>query len=96
MAIYRIGTFVPAPFVSLANVRERCLRAEAAWLAMATRSLRTETARDAREVAAEAARNAAIDSGRPDFVVAPQAAGGRIGARNGGFQERPHGFIGRR
>lgn len=35
----------------LANVRERCLRAEAAWLAMAERILKTEAARD---------RNAAV------------------------------------
>ncbi|MDQ1231311.1 MULTISPECIES: hypothetical protein [unclassified Sphingomonas] len=34
----------------LANVRDRCLRAEAAWSAMAQRSLRTEAARDARAV----------------------------------------------
>ncbi len=32
----------------LANVRERCLRAEAAWSVMAQRSLRTEAARDAK------------------------------------------------
>ncbi|MET4898139.1 hypothetical protein RN629_13420 [Sphingomonadaceae bacterium jetA1] len=35
----------------LANVRDRCLRAEAAWAAMAQRSLRTEAARDARAAA---------------------------------------------
>ena len=27
----------------------------------------------------------------PPPVQPPQAAGGRIGARNGGFQDRPHG-----
>jgi hypothetical protein len=36
----------------LANVRERCLRAEAAWTAMAQRSARSEAARDVREAAA--------------------------------------------
>lgn len=34
---------------TLANVRDRALRAEAAWLAMAERSFRSETARDSRE-----------------------------------------------
>ena len=33
----------------LANVRERCLRAEAAWRAMAERVLRTEASRSKRE-----------------------------------------------
>lgn len=33
----------------LDNVRDRALRAEAAWAAMASRSLKTEAARDARE-----------------------------------------------
>lgn len=33
----------------LQNVRERCLRAEAAWTEMATRSRKTEASRDARE-----------------------------------------------
>lgn len=37
-----------AAATDLANVRERCLRAEAAWSVMAQRSLRTEAARDAR------------------------------------------------
>lgn len=37
-----------ADHAQLANVRDRCLRAEAAWSAMAQRSLRTEAARDAR------------------------------------------------
>ncbi|WP_338108131.1 hypothetical protein [Sphingomonas sanguinis] len=37
-----------AATTDLANVRERCLRSEAAWAAMAQRSLRTEAARDAR------------------------------------------------
>lgn len=32
----------------LDNVRERALRAEAAWAAMAVRSLKTEASRDAR------------------------------------------------
>lgn len=30
----------------LPNVRERCLRAEAAWLAMAERALKSETGRE--------------------------------------------------
>ena len=34
---------------TLDNVRDRALRAEAAWSAMAARSLKTETSRDARE-----------------------------------------------
>ena len=34
---------------TLANVRDRALRAEVAWTAMAERSVRSETARDARE-----------------------------------------------
>jgi len=37
-----------AAITDLANVRERCLRSEAAWAAMAQRSRRTEAARDAR------------------------------------------------
>lgn len=50
---------VQADAAGLANVRERCLRSKAPWLAMANRSRRTEITRDAREIAAEAARNAA-------------------------------------
>jgi hypothetical protein len=38
-----------ADAATLHNVRERCLRAEAAWTAMATRSRKTEASRDARE-----------------------------------------------
>jgi hypothetical protein len=34
---------------TLDNVRERALRSEAAWSAMAARSLKSETSRDARE-----------------------------------------------
>jgi hypothetical protein len=34
---------------TLANVRERCLRAEAAWMEMAARAERTETMRAMRE-----------------------------------------------
>ena len=40
---------------TLTNVRERALRAEASWSAMAARSLKTEAARDAREARAEPA-----------------------------------------
>ena len=38
---------------TLDNVRDRALRAEAAWSAMAARSLKTEASRDARAVKAE-------------------------------------------
>lgn len=38
-----------ADAATLENVRERCLRAESAWAAMATRADRTEKARDARD-----------------------------------------------
>ncbi|PXA99955.1 hypothetical protein DMC47_00640 [Nostoc sp. 3335mG] len=38
-----------ADAATLANVRDRCLRAEAAWLDMATRYERVETARGERE-----------------------------------------------
>lgn len=34
---------------TLANVRDRALRSEAAWIAMAQRSLKSETSRDARQ-----------------------------------------------
>lgn len=34
---------------TLDNVRDRALRSEAAWTAMAERSLKAETSRDARE-----------------------------------------------
>ena len=46
---------------TLANVRERCLRAEAAWTIMAERAERTERLRQAHEVAKahEAAKLAA-------------------------------------
>lgn len=43
-----------ADAATLDNVRERALRAEAAWTAMAVRSRRTETARDLREAKAVA------------------------------------------
>ena len=58
-----------ADAATLDNVRERCLRAEAAWTAMAERSLRTETSRDAKEAAALAAEQAAVDSGRYDLIA---------------------------
>jgi hypothetical protein len=38
-----------ADSATLANVRDRCLRAEAAWLDMAVRHERVETARGERE-----------------------------------------------
>lgn len=37
---------------TLDNVRDRALRSEAAWSAMAARSLKTEASRDAREARA--------------------------------------------
>ncbi|MBB3693241.1 hypothetical protein [Sphingomonas sp. BK580] len=37
-----------ADAATLDNVRDRCLRAEAAWVAMASRSRRSERARDER------------------------------------------------
>ena len=49
----------------LANVRERCLRAEAAWKAMADRAARTETMRaslEAHKAAALAAAEADADA----------------------------------
>lgn len=58
-----------AEAATLDNVRERSLRAEAAWIAMAQRSLKGEAARDAREAAAVSAENAAVDSARPDLVA---------------------------
>lgn len=58
-----------ADAATLDNVRDRCLRAEAAWTAMAQRSQRTEAARDAREAATASAANAAADSGRPDLIA---------------------------
>ncbi len=48
-----------AAAATLDNVRDRCLRAESAWTAMADRSARTEVARDSREAAADAAKRAA-------------------------------------
>jgi hypothetical protein len=53
---------------SLANVRDRCLRAETAWLVMAERAERTERLRAAHEVAkaheaARAAEAAALTAG---------------------------------
>ena len=58
-----------AEAATLDNVRDRCLRAEAAWTAMANRSIRTEAARDAREAATASAVKAAADSDRPDLVA---------------------------
>ncbi|WP_419808629.1 hypothetical protein [Sphingomonas sp.] len=58
-----------ADAAELDNVRDRCLRAEAAWSAMAQRSLRTENARDAREAASVSAEHAAHDSDRPGLMA---------------------------
>lgn len=46
---------VAADAATLSNIRDRCLRAQAAWLGMAARSLRTEAARDRRTSLAVAA-----------------------------------------
>ena len=57
---------------TLDNVRDRALRAEAAWTAMASRSLKTETSRDAREARtlhdAAPAVFASADALEPDSV----------------------------
>jgi hypothetical protein len=45
-----------AEAATLDNVRERCLRAEAAWLAMAQRQDSVDTARARRDAEAEARR----------------------------------------
>lgn len=39
----------------LANVRDRCLRAEAAWITMAERAERTDRLREAHELARQTA-----------------------------------------
>lgn len=49
----------------LANVRERCLRAEAAWTVMAERAERTEKLRQAHEAAKLAAAAAAAVAMEP-------------------------------
>lgn len=48
-----------AAAATLANVRERCLRAEAAWMEMATRAARCETMR-AKTVAEKAAATLSV------------------------------------
>lgn len=48
------GCAIEADAAVLPNVRERCLRAEVAWLAMAERVLQTETCRQ-RQAADKAA-----------------------------------------
>lgn len=53
-----------ADAAKLDNVRDRALRAEAAWAAMASRSLKTEASRDAR-----AARP--IEEVAPEVFAAP-------------------------
>lgn len=52
-----------AEAATLANVRERCLRAEQAWASMAERSRRTEMAKAARENAI------APDASQPGFML---------------------------
>ena len=47
-----------ADAATLDNVRERCLRAEAAWLVMAERGERTDALRAARQVVPAAAEQA--------------------------------------
>lgn len=58
-----------AEAATLDNVRDRCLRAEAAWTAMAQRSRRTESARDTRDAASASALKASVDSDRPDLAT---------------------------
>ena len=65
-----------ADAATLDNVRDRCLRAHQAWDTLAQRSLRSESARDARESAAATAQAAAIDSARPDFMLRTTEATG--------------------
>ena len=50
---------------TLVNVRDRALRAEAAWTAMAERSVRSETARDAREARPLADIASGLVTGQP-------------------------------
>lgn len=47
-----------AEAATLTNVRDRCLRAESAWLAMANRQDSVDTARARREAEAETRRDA--------------------------------------
>ena len=54
-----------AAAATLANVRERCLRAADAWEAMADRAERSERHREA-----DAARKAAMAANEPQSVVA--------------------------
>ncbi|MFN3725750.1 MAG: hypothetical protein ACK4SZ_05525 [Allosphingosinicella sp.] len=54
-----------AAAATLANVRERCLRAADAWDAMADRAERSERHREA-----DAARKAAMAANEPQSVVA--------------------------
>lgn len=49
---------------TLDNVRDRCLRAESAWRAMADRLLRSETERQ-RQAADKAAEATRLEQGRP-------------------------------
>jgi len=51
----------------LDNVRDRCLRSEAAWRAMADRVLRTEAARD-RQLAAKSAAETSLIASFQDAV----------------------------
>ena len=53
---------------TLDNVRQRALRAEAAWTAMAARSLKTEALRDAREARP-------LADAAPGLFAAPTLAG---------------------
>ena len=48
-----------AEAATLENVRDRCLRSETAWLAMATRAERSERAREQTRIAKAAAAEAA-------------------------------------
>jgi hypothetical protein len=64
----------------LANVRERCLRAEAAWKAMADRAARTENMRaslEAHKAAAVAAAAEAEAEAEAEIQAEPEPAGAK-------------------
>ena len=63
----------------LANVRERCLRAEAAWKAMADRAARTENMRASLEAhkAAAVAAAAAEAEAEAEIQAEPEPAGAK-------------------
>jgi hypothetical protein len=58
-----------ADAATLDNVRERCLRAAAAWDAMATRTRRSDTMRADQEARKAAAREEALEA--PAYPLGP-------------------------